>query len=161
MVSVGYTSPPSLPSEALLKVAGILPKSAVDVIQLENQFDPAFSQTDAGWNALWEKYLHTNMPKDLIDAMGEWKKFFITWRAMMTDPSQGGIFSADDQYDLVVTYVEQLKDWQAELARRGGQIAGPGVKPPEHTDSGTSVLWPATVALLAIALVGLALVIRH
>jgi hypothetical protein len=138
-----------------INVGALLPKTAVDVIQLENQYDPDFQATDAGWNSLWDKQPIGHVPLDLIDEMGAWKKFLITWNAMMTDPSQSGILgTADDQYQRVMTYIDQLAGWQTRLKARGGVIPGPGkiVVPPK--DGGTNwagVAWPVALGLGAVA----------
>jgi hypothetical protein len=142
-------------------VGALLPKSGSDVIQLENQYDPDFQNTNAGWDERADSY-----PRDQASGMyswpanftvdyGAWKKFLITWNAMMNDPVKGGTFSADDEYDAVVTYTKQLQGWQQKLRSYGGRIPGPPIVPPTPTGnqgpSWQAVAWPVALGLGAVA----------
>jgi hypothetical protein len=147
-------------SPGLQRVGAVLPKTAVDVIQLENQFDPYFTATNSGWDTLWDKQPVGHVPNLLIDDYGAWKKFLITWQGMMTDPSQGGMFSADDQYGFVVDYIRQLQTWQDLLHKYGGSVPGPPmIAPPQ--DPRTEMSWGAIAVGLGLGLLGLALLVRR
>jgi hypothetical protein len=166
-ITTGYTrgvdtfSPFTLGNYHRAMVGALLPKTASDVIQLENQYDPDFQNTDAGWVARADAYPRDpvsglySWPANFTADLVAWKKFLITWNSMMTDPVKGGTLSADDEYDAVVTYTKQLQGWQQKLRSYGGKIPGPPIVPPTPTGQQGSdwqkVAWPVALGLGAVA----------
>jgi hypothetical protein len=145
-------------------VSDLLPKTAVDVMQLQSKYDSDFDAlNDTLASCAQDRILHSTSDQ-WIDPqlLGDWEKFYLTWKSYVSDPNKAGITGiADDNYLLGIRMVQELNGWRDLITHAGCIVSLPPiVPPPDPTKPGFAFTWPMA-ALAGVAVVGLALLLRH
>jgi hypothetical protein len=162
-----YCPPPSYPQPidcipSLQITAGspfgdILPKTAVDVMQLQAKYDPDFDAVSAAVAQCASAKMQGPSSGWLPAQMqADFTSFYLGWKSYVSDANKAGITGvADDNYQLGLSMIQELNLWRDIFTQAGCTFASvPKIVPPPPPDAGpsfSSFTWPIAIGAVALA----------
>jgi hypothetical protein len=150
--------PPELRAQVGSPFGDVLPKTTIDVMQLQSKYDADFDAVSAAVAECAAAKMQGPSSGWLPAQMqADFTSFYLGWKSYVSDPNKGGITGiADDNYQLGLSMIQELNSWRDLFAQAGCDTflkTIPKIDPPPQPNPSPlgSFTWPLAIGAVALA----------